>query len=201
LKRAVILPGPEQKPSASSKYGRYPLKNRDSTANFIEISSAFILLPYRPTMNQKEPALINSQREVTARAHYISIDCDDNPGLLVHGEDFSRTDLIHGNTFETLFNTMTARLAVALTVGICGIFAVSPCASAHDGKLDVYGCHYNEEGKDYHCHEGTFKGARFDSKIEMIQQLKLQFRNLGQPWPHDDIAEEDITSAEAKPTK
>jgi hypothetical protein len=152
-------------------------------------------------MNQKEPALTNSQRDVTARAHCLSIERDHNLGLLVHGEDFTWIDSIHGNTFGTLFNIMTDKLAVALTVGILGVLAGYPCASAHEGKLDVYGCHYTEDGKDYHCHEGAFKGARFGSKIEMIQQLKLQFLNLGRPWPHDDIAEEDITSAEAKPTE
>ncbi len=91
---------------------------------------------------------------------------------------------------------MANRIVVALTISIIGIGMLSLSASAHDGKLDAYGCHYSEDHREYHCHEGTFKGARFDSKIEMIQQLKLQFLNLGRPWPHDDIAEEDITSAE-----
>ncbi len=95
---------------------------------------------------------------------------------------------------KTILKTMTTRIAVALTVGI-GIAAVSWSASAHDEKLDEYGCHYTQDEKEYHCHEGTFKGARFDSKIEMIRQLKIQFLNLGRPWPYDDIAEEDITSA------
>ncbi len=88
------------------------------------------------------------------------------------------------------------KIVVALTIGAIGIVAHSRSVSGHDGKLDAYGCHYSEDHKDYHCHEGTFKGGSFESKIEMIRQLKLQFRNLGQPWPHDDIAEEDITSAE-----
>jgi hypothetical protein len=68
--------------------------------------------------------------------------------------------------------------------------------SSHEGKLDAYGCHYDEEHKNYHCHEGAFKGGSFDSKIEMIRQLKIQFLNLGRPWPYDDIAEEDITTTQ-----
>jgi hypothetical protein len=91
---------------------------------------------------------------------------------------------------------MTSRMLVGLTISILGTLVLPPSVSPHDGKLDSYGCHYNQEHKDYHCHEGAFKGATFGSKIEMIRQLKLQFLNLGRPWPYDDIAEEDITSTE-----
>lgn len=65
---------------------------------------------------------------------------------------------------------------------------------AHDGELDTYGCHYDKERQKYHCHEGMFKGGVFDSKIEMIRRLKIQFLNLGRPWPYGDLMEEDITS-------
>ncbi len=147
-------------------------------------------------MNQKEPALENLQRKANTRAHDFSIRRDHNPGLLVHGEDLIRIHSIRGNR-----KTTTSRFAAALAFGVLGFLAASPWSSAHDGKLDTYGCHCNEEGRDYHCHEGTFKGRSFGSKIEMIQQLKLQFLNLGRPWPHDDIAEEDITSAEPKPSQ
>jgi len=91
---------------------------------------------------------------------------------------------------------MTSRIFVALTISILGTLALPPTVSPHDGKLDSYGCHYNQEHTDYHCHEGAFKGASFKSKIEMIRQLKLQFLNLGRPWPYNDVAEEDITSTE-----
>lgn len=116
--------------------------------------------------------------------------------MWVSSSAFFRRRGFSTNTSETIFKTMTNRIVIALTIGMVGIMALSLSASAHDGKLDAYGCHYTQEHKEYHCHEGTFKGARFDSKIVMIQRLKLQFLNLGRPWPHDDIAEEDITSAE-----
>jgi hypothetical protein len=67
---------------------------------------------------------------------------------------------------------------------------------SHDGKLDSYGCHHDKERKDYHCHEGVFRGGSFDSKMEMIRRLKLQFLNMGRPWPYGEVAEEDITSPE-----
>jgi hypothetical protein len=69
-------------------------------------------------------------------------------------------------------------------------------AYPHEGELDSYGCHHDKERKDYHCHEGVFKGGSFNSKIEMIRLLKLQFLNLGRPWPYGELAEEDITSPE-----
>lgn len=76
-----------------------------------------------------------------------------------------------------------------------GLSLVLPATgSAHDGALDVYGCHQDNEQKSYHCHEGVFKGGSFPSKIEMIRLLRIQFRNLGRPWPYGPVAEEDITS-------
>jgi hypothetical protein len=69
----------------------------------------------------------------------------------------------------------------------------------HDGELDSYGCHYDKEQKNYHCHEGVFKGGSFSSKIEMIRLLKQQFLNLGRPWPYGEVDEEDITATQAKP--
>ena len=91
---------------------------------------------------------------------------------------------------------MTSKSFIALSFGIL-LPAVFPFrVLSHDGKLDSYGCHDDDERKNYHCHEGVFKGGSFESKIEMIRQLKLQFLNLGRPWPYDDIAEEDITATE-----
>jgi hypothetical protein len=71
--------------------------------------------------------------------------------------------------------------------------ALAFSADAHEGKLDSYGCHYDKENKDYHCHEGVFRGGVFDSKIKMILQLRRQFLDLGRPWPYSEIDEEDIT--------
>jgi hypothetical protein len=33
----------------------------------------------------------------------------------------------------------------------------------------------------------------------MIRLLRLQFLNLGRPWPYSDVAEEDITSTQTQP--
>ena len=89
---------------------------------------------------------------------------------------------------------MTSRILIALSAGILLSVSFPFQAASHDGKLDIYGCHHDQEGKNYHCHDGVFKGGSFESKIEMVRQLKLQFLNLGRPWPYDDIAEEDITA-------
>ena len=56
----------------------------------------------------------------------------------------------------------------------------------------------DKDQKNYHCHEGIFKGGSFPSKIEMIRLLKVQFLNLGRPWPYGEVAEEDITSPRPK---
>jgi len=69
-------------------------------------------------------------------------------------------------------------------------------AHAREGELDAYGCHYDKERKEYHCHEGVFKGGSFDSRIQMLERLKRQFLDLGLPWPYGDIDEEDITESQ-----
>ena len=76
---------------------------------------------------------------------------------------------------------------------LLSLVVLSP-AYPHEGELDSYGCHYDKEQKNYHCHDGVFKGGSFPSKIEMIRLLKQQFLNLGRPWPYGAVAEEDITS-------
>lgn len=91
---------------------------------------------------------------------------------------------------------MANRFLLIASAGILLSGISAPSVSAHDGKLDAYGCHYDEDRKNYHCHEGAFKGGSFESKMDMIRQLKLQFLNLGRPWPYDDIAEEDITTTQ-----
>ncbi len=42
----------------------------------------------------------------------------------------------------------------------------------HGGGLDSYGYHHNRVHGGYHCHRGTFRGAMFDSKAEMLQGLE-----------------------------
>jgi hypothetical protein len=88
------------------------------------------------------------------------------------------------------------RSVLCLTGCLFLILLIPNTLSAHDGELDTYGCHYDRERKNYHCHQGVFKGGVYESKIEMIRLLKLQFLNLGRPWPYGDVMEEDITSAE-----
>jgi hypothetical protein len=85
-------------------------------------------------------------------------------------------------------------LIVRLTASLISMLAIPLTASSHNGELDSFGCHYGIERNDYHCHEGVFKGGRFDSKIQMIHRLKAQFLDLGRPWPYGEITEEDITS-------
>lgn len=100
------------------------------------------------------------------------------------------------STCAAIAKTMTNRGAILAGAAIL-LFAIFPLpVFSHEGKLDPYGCHYDEEHKSYHCHEGIFKGGSFESKMEMVRQLKLQFLNLGRPWPYDDITEEDITTTQ-----
>ena len=76
------------------------------------------------------------------------------------------------------------------------LILVVPVAHAREGELDAYGCHYDKERKEYHCHDGVFKGGSFDSRIQMLERLKRQFLDLGLPWPYGDIDEEDITESQ-----
>ena len=55
---------------------------------------------------------------------------------------------------------------------IITLLCVSSPASPHGGGLDAYGCHHNRTHGGYHCHRGEFRGAMFDSQVEMLQQLK-----------------------------
>ena len=90
--------------------------------------------------------------------------------------------------------TATAKVFLRSTL-ILGLVLVLPVfVYPHEGPLDAYGCHQDKDQKNYHCHEGMFKGGSFPSKIEMIRLLKIQFLNLGRPWPYGPVAEEDITS-------
>lgn len=88
----------------------------------------------------------------------------------------------------------TTRVSLGLTLSLFVLLVVPRSTYPHDGELDAYGCHYDKDQKNYHCHDGVFKGGSFPSKIEMIRLLKVQFLNLGRPWPYGEVAEEDITS-------
>jgi hypothetical protein len=87
-----------------------------------------------------------------------------------------------------------ARVWLRLTIAVLILLVLPPATASHEGEHDSYGCHYDRERRDYHCHQGVFKGGSFESKTEMIRLLKLQFLNLGRPWPYGEIVEEDITS-------
>jgi len=93
---------------------------------------------------------------------------------------------------------MTTRILLGLTLSLFLLLVVPRPTYSHEGELDSYGCHYDKDQKNYHCHQGVFKGGSFPSKIEMIRLLKRQFLNLGRPWPYGDVAEEDITSPQTE---
>ena len=59
-------------------------------------------------------------------------------------------------------------------------------AQAHDGRFDEFGCHYDQDQKYYHCHEGPYRRLSFDSKTQMIQRLRNQYIALGRTWPYGD---------------
>ena len=60
------------------------------------------------------------------------------------------------------------RLMIAAAFCFAGVDAVW----AHGGGLDSYGCHHNRKAGGYHCHRGSLAGQHFDSKAEMLGQLK-----------------------------
>lgn len=86
------------------------------------------------------------------------------------------------------------RILFLLTTGLVLSLLPPQFGYSHEGEVDSYGCHHHKERKDYHCHKGAFKGLSFSSKTEMVRLLKIQFLNLGRPWPYGEVAEEDITS-------
>ena len=88
----------------------------------------------------------------------------------------------------------TTGVLPVLTLSLFLSLVVPRPTYSHDGELDSYGCHYDKDKINYHCHQGVFQGGSFTSKMEMIRLLKEQYLNLGRPWPYDKVAEEDITS-------
>lgn len=59
-------------------------------------------------------------------------------------------------------------------------------AHAHDGRLDQFGCHHDQDQKYYHCHDGPYRRLSFDSKTQMVQRLRNQYIALGRTWPYAD---------------
>jgi hypothetical protein len=62
-------------------------------------------------------------------------------------------------------------------------------AQAHDGRLDQFGCHQDQDQKYYHCHDGPYKRLSFDSQTQMIQRLRNQYIALGRTWPYADATD------------
>lgn len=92
----------------------------------------------------------------------------------------------------------TLRVFLFFPLSVLLSLVVPHSAYSHEGELDAYGCHYDKEQNNYHCHEGEFKGGSFPSKIEMIRLLRQQFLNLGRPWPYGEVVEDDITSPQTE---
>jgi micrococcal nuclease len=40
----------------------------------------------------------------------------------------------------------------------------------HPWLLDGYGCHYNSDRGEYHCHQGVYSGQLFESREEMLRK-------------------------------
>lgn len=59
-------------------------------------------------------------------------------------------------------------------------------AQAHDGRLDQFGCHDDQDQKYYHCHDGPYRRLSFESKTQMVQRLRNQYIALGRTWPYAD---------------
>jgi len=64
--------------------------------------------------------------------------------------------------------------------------ASAPPAEAHDGRLDQFGCHHDQNQRYYHCHQGPYMRLSFDSKTQMIERLRNQYIALGRTWPYAD---------------
>lgn len=77
-------------------------------------------------------------------------------------------------------------IVLCFALGSATQWSPSP-AQAHDGRLDVFGCHHDLDLKYYHCHEGTYRRLSFDSKTQMIQRLRNQYIALGRTWPYEDV--------------
>lgn len=60
------------------------------------------------------------------------------------------------------------KLAVALVVALVGPSSVI----AHDGDVDVLGCHQDRAIGSYHCHRGWLAGLSFPSKAEAERALE-----------------------------
>jgi hypothetical protein len=65
---------------------------------------------------------------------------------------------------------MDKRLIVLCLALVSATPASPPPAEAHDGRLDQFGCHHDQNQKYYHCHEGPYTRLSFDSKNQMIEK-------------------------------
>jgi hypothetical protein len=81
---------------------------------------------------------------------------------------------------------MDKRLIVLCLALVSATPASPPPAEAHDGRLDQFGCHHDQNQKYYHCHEGPYTRLSFDSKNQMIERLRNQYIALGRTWPYAD---------------
>lgn len=81
---------------------------------------------------------------------------------------------------------MDKRLIVLCLALASATPASPPPAEAHDGRLDQFGCHHDQNQKYYHCHEGPYMRLSFDSKNQMIERLRNQYIALGRTWPYAD---------------
>lgn len=53
-----------------------------------------------------------------------------------------------------------------------GCFVFASPVWPHGGGLDSFGCHNDRKHGGYHCHQGPLAGQGFNSKSEMMDQLK-----------------------------
>lgn len=76
---------------------------------------------------------------------------------------------------------------IVLCFALASATTASPSpAQAHDGRLDQFGCHHDQDQKYYHCHDGPYRRLSFDSKTQMVQRLRNQYIALGRTWPYAD---------------
>ena len=76
---------------------------------------------------------------------------------------------------------MKKYLRLTIVAAFC-LAGVGP-AWAHGGGLDGHGCHHNRKAGGYHCHRGSLAGQHFDSKAEMLRQLKARDGNKQKKAP------------------
>ncbi|MFH2204224.1 MAG: hypothetical protein ABIJ96_13985 [Elusimicrobiota bacterium] len=72
-----------------------------------------------------------------------------------------------------------------LAVLALSIMAPAP-AAAHDGRLDLYGCHRSRQRDNYHCHSGPFKDETWESREKGRSMMDaIQKRHRERDRQHD----------------